>query len=84
MSLKSCTYSNLRFPPYYGYSLCYGKHSFDSKSIVWEKLKAYGNKAKRSAKQQRPDLLILFWLASRRSDRAKWLRQNKNNKKLQC
>ena len=37
-----------------------------------------GNKAKRSAKQQRPDVLICFLLASRRSDRAKRLKQNNN------
>ena len=34
------------------------------------------NKAKRSAKQQRPDVLICFLLASWRSDRAKRLKQN--------
>ena len=29
--------------PYYGeYSLCNGKHNFNSNSIIWEKLKAYG------------------------------------------
>ena len=38
--------------------------------------KLFVNKAKRSAKQQRPDVPICFLLASWRSNRAKRLKQN--------